>query len=512
MAWEGYLSYDGTEIINVARTEAYARDLDWFKPLYNNSLLPRVLGRSTGYTTPSVDEAPWYDPDVPESNGFFGAYPIDVAGLENSSRASDPIEFTTEGGLPGRLRHGTRTGVFSVVLIGASEAAVKYGRDWLARALLGSACGKSLATRQAQGADLLFLAAEPKAGADQSNTWRPPGGTLSAGPFRSDPSDEDVMIADPDIPFDELARDSGDADILTLAVGGTSVFDPDDVDIVTIVDPASGEQVVGPLDDPAIIFLQYVRRWQNFAVNVGPNVSVQRTLPCGGAFWMVQFTGVAGSPYEFSSERPILQAYGEAGVPSPWVPGVEPGQADVSGAAFEDEECESTVWDPIYDPEWPALVAPPPPPTVETSSWMVPDEWTRYRVTIPASNVPIWGDSAPIVTIHATETLRGVRIRFYDDVDGEFDPDVTPCDYTGDLVALYIPAGGSMILDCAKEEVYIVTSLGRRRRANSLLLSTDGTPPRWPTISCGIGYVMTIDQANASPRPVVDLSLTARRL
>jgi hypothetical protein len=98
-------------------------------------------------------------PGQPVSYEFYGAYPLDVTGIEDSTRVGPVVESTGDGGVVGRLRHGTRAVVFNHPG-GANDAAVEYGSRWLRRLLLGAACGIS-ATSACSGDDLCYLASEP---------------------------------------------------------------------------------------------------------------------------------------------------------------------------------------------------------------------------------------------------------------------------------------------------------------------------------------------------------------
>src|SRR4029077_15770359 len=99
MAWEGYFTFGGEEIINVTRTETYAQHagLGWFHPVYRNGALPLILGEE--YVSPLMDEAPWTDPDILASYDFYGAYPLDVTGIENSTITANIVESTLNGGV-----------------------------------------------------------------------------------------------------------------------------------------------------------------------------------------------------------------------------------------------------------------------------------------------------------------------------------------------------------------------------------------------------------------------------
>lgn len=639
MAWNGYFTLDDQEFINSARTEAYAKAADayWLKPAFKNDDLAPMLGHAP-YTTPLLDNAPWVDPDVPESYDFFGLYPLDVSGIEDSSRSSNPTEFTVDGGTPGKLRHSTKTVVFNGVLVGANEKAVAYGMMWLRRVLLGDHCNNPTLDH-GYGTDLTFVSSEPRMDTD----------------------------------------------------------------------PATGpEETLEPM----------MRMLRRFTVNAGPTLTAQRIIEsCGGAVWTVSFTGVAGSPYIFGAERPLIQGYLNPVVIDPWVPSATPGTIDGANP-FREVVCGEDTWAPIFDPECPALVVPPAPPSIplgcfdlpegeatvletnhdtnpsvevdttnwavaagfgtgarfapvgsevgtyvyratvgasqpnSTSSWALqryvttripatagqtvgvyirarvdvgesrtiqlrlreyngatagsstgfattnitvtedwqeflvtgvlpaandsfallasptvvgewapadwiewdagyawkgtdpgfdayfdgdtPDtedttyswtgtphaststltgvdpEWDRHTIVIPAGNVPLWGTVSPVVTLYAPEIVRAVRVRFYEDPLESLDPDTAPCAFNADLVVSYIPAEGTLIFDAAAEQVWVETVTGERRRADSLIFTTDGKPFEWPILSCGHQHVLTVDTPAGSVPPYLDLGLVPR--
>src|SRR5262245_40253492 len=123
MAWDGFFSYAGQEVINASRTEAYTRNagVGWLQGCSGTTDLGPMLGEQ--YTSPMIDPAPWADPDAPESYDFYGVYPLGVTGLEDSTRQAVVTESIGDGGVAGRIRHATRTVVFSVALVGGSDCA-----------------------------------------------------------------------------------------------------------------------------------------------------------------------------------------------------------------------------------------------------------------------------------------------------------------------------------------------------------------------------------------------------
>lgn len=458
--WSGYLVVDGTEIINVSRTEAYAslERAPWFRPAYRNEALRPLLGQDA-YVSPGLDLAPWYDEDVTESNDFWGVYPLSMEGGDSSSRESASVEFTTAGGSPGRLRMGTKNAVYSCVLVGATDRAVEYGMRWLRRATLGAVCSSRLADETTLGSVAEFLSVAPVLPV-----------TIPGG----DPVDGDTVFLD----------------------GGDASGIPPDTEATIEVS-----------------LREYVRRFRNAKVVDGPTVTRKRSMsgPCGGAAWLVTFTLQAGDPYQYGYEQTVLQGYMDPEVTDPWSPDLPvDGVADTAWAPYVEVECGQPIWTPVYDPLCGAMTVPPGPPSVPLGCYTPPTSWNRRKVTIPAEIIPLWGDMMPQLTVFSETGLRNLRVRWYADPDGDFDPDDSPCDFVGDWVLSYIAPGWTLIVDAVARQSRVITDLGRVRSANSLVFQNDSTPIVWPSLTCGYGYVMTLDLPDDQPTPVVDLALVPR--
>jgi hypothetical protein len=160
MAWPGYFQFNGEEICNAVRTERYARaaGVSWFRPAYDNNDLPAIL--SEHYNSPMQDDAPWTDPDDLDTFDFFGAYPLDVTGIEDATTSATVTESTLDGGLVGRARRGTKAIVFNMVLVGMSECAVEAGFRWLKSAVTSGPCSGA-AEASCVGNDLCYFSCEP---------------------------------------------------------------------------------------------------------------------------------------------------------------------------------------------------------------------------------------------------------------------------------------------------------------------------------------------------------------
>jgi len=133
---ERYLCVGGIEIANPCRTLTYLRNLG------NPCLVepPSMAGccedwlDDDPFTTPAADDAPWYDPGVPESADVLGVW-IEQASLSSpwSRQRTDGLSGTTLG--RGRMR-GRELQVDGW-LYARTPAATAYGRQWLFEALAG---------------------------------------------------------------------------------------------------------------------------------------------------------------------------------------------------------------------------------------------------------------------------------------------------------------------------------------------------------------------------------------
>lgn len=270
MAWEGYLTLDGVEIANRQRFETYTGTRSWFQPVYRGDGVGNALEQT--YTDVATDVAPWWDPDVPASLDLLGFYPINIVGLEDSSRTVSTVESTRDGGVPGRVRHATKEVNVTGFVAGGSEAAVEYGLIWLRRVLLAGLCSPQDARKQALGTEMTFFGYEPptQAAAEEAEmsaqmvrdaitrTYR---GTVTAtGPqvlSRRKLACGDFVaqvqftfrIGDPAIYSNSTRVFSGLLDPIDPIVWGTTV-EEGDVDTTTFEEALCGQPLWAPLYDP----------------------------------------------------------------------------------------------------------------------------------------------------------------------------------------------------------------------------------------------------------------------
>lgn len=510
MAWDGYFQYAGTEIVNVARTEAYAKaaGATWFRPVFKAEALPFMLGDGLNYRTALIDDAPWVDPDFPESLDFYGFYPLDVSGIEDSTRTSTVTESLGDGGTPGRIRNATKSLVFNGLILAGNEASAEYGMKWLKQALMGGACGTSIAGA-CNGEDLCYLSSEPDMEIPRPN---------EAGVRAMFDGGYSVQQADGTwvpIEVDTPDVNGGDADDLPEYEfdGGSAATTGDFFSGRAF--PFNTQPFVNEQIDPEECLSPYVRSLRRVIFNNGPQRTSKRQTSDGGAVWAVQFTGVAGSPYELGGEKPVIAGFMDPEIEVPWADGADPQDAiiDMDGFIYEDQQCSLPVSTPIFDPLYPALIAPPSVPSVPLGNYSPPLNWHRRQFTVPKQYVPLWGEVVPKISVSArTGDLRNLRLRFYADPFGLGSIEDDPCAFCGDLVISYVPVDHTLVMDGSDQTVYVVSPGGVKRRADSLVFRTDGTPFDWPTLSCGFGFIVTLDLPQTQEPPVVDLSLFSRSL
>jgi len=265
-----------------------------------------------------------------------------------------------------------------------------------------------------------------------------------------------------------------------------------------------------PNPDPTGCIASLTRTLYDVQFNAGPEITAKKILTDGSCIWTVQFTAVAGNPFEYGEQKVIVENFLGADEQDPLGPDVD-GPFDTIGSAHEDMACPPVSWSAVYDPLCPALVAPPAPVSITAGCFEATNDWWRRYFTIPKEFIPLWGLSVPLLRVSAQfDDLRQVRIRFYKNetemgIDG-----IEQCEFVGDLLLSYVPQDTTLVVDGVNRRVYVEDADGVRRRADSLVFTSDGLPLEWPELTCGYGYIVTVDTAEITTLPEVDLSLVAK--
>lgn len=152
MGYEGWVDYDGTEVVNHSRTVQLARAMGITTVVIPPSRVAWIDGLAGGPAYSQIANAPWYDPGVPASAEFAGLVVMRIDGLDDSSGQSSAIEYVTDGGHSGKMRHSTQSLVFDARIVAKTERGAEFGKRWIARTLSQRKGGVFCA-----GADLTYF-------------------------------------------------------------------------------------------------------------------------------------------------------------------------------------------------------------------------------------------------------------------------------------------------------------------------------------------------------------------
>lgn len=139
--FDGYLVLGGTEVFNQARTYTYVEEsgcpAGWLRcqPCPG---LEDALGVNSYVGT--LPDAPWYDDADPATQRFLGIYPIQMEGLDSSTRVANIQEGILDGGVIQGTRRAVREIRVRGVMVGDGHDALDAGLSWLDAVLDGNTC------------------------------------------------------------------------------------------------------------------------------------------------------------------------------------------------------------------------------------------------------------------------------------------------------------------------------------------------------------------------------------
>lgn len=86
---------------------------------------------------------------------------------------------------------------------------------------------------------------------------------------------------------------------------------------------------------------------------------------------------------------------------------------------------------------------------------------------------------------------------------------IDPCGWCSEFILSYLPANSELTVDGLTRSAYTTLTNGAIKQASHLLYATNGAPMSWPSLSCGIQYVMSVDVPQGTqPNLKVSLALT----
>ena len=241
----------------------------------------------------------------------------------------------------------------------------------------------------------------------------------------------------------------------------------------------------GPSDETPLPPLVHRR---DVTVSRGTSVTRKRSTYCS-ATWLVTFTLVANDPFEYGEPVPQFLNLGNgSGVIA--APG---GQPLVSSGQMPLIESSCPVYDyaPIYDPLYPALVAPPTAPDFYPEGWDFEDGDSIYRfwVRVPPTEPSSLG-LVPVVTLRASADARMVRVRVW---PGNADTS-SMCDPLWTAYVTYVMKDVDFVIDAEQQASYVWDGFSPVvRRADSLVYGEEATPVGWESFNSPEGLLVTLD-------------------
>ena len=222
--------------------------------------------------------------------------------------------------------------------------------------------------------------------------------------------------------------------------------------------------------------------------------------PSGGGdvYWsnfLFEEGGIAGSPFDGDTDG--------AGTEYRWViSATNPaaGTQHASPSQFMEDKPKL-----IVDPTCPPVPVAPQPPGIPPDCPRDVTEWRRYWTAIPSELSGGWRESVPVIKLSTSaHEVREVRVRFYPNPLGTDLSEVDECGSCGEFFISYIPKSTVMKIDAIRRRITANVAGTGDANAMHLASDTDYGPVRWPTMTCDVGYYMTVDIA---PDEVLDLDV-----
>ena len=204
----GYFRYGTVDIVNDARTAAYAGGLVRCEGCAD---LAVAAGESFGYSNPIADQAPWA---IGNSVGgcFYGLVIREITNLYEATFKRSVTEAIGKGGIPTGGRNASKVMAVTARAVASTEGGMDAGLEWLNQALTRP-CGGDDCT----GASAHFFDCCPEICEDESGT---PEEQVSAVRRRFD----NVVIVDGPRELERVVLDRGVFSVIEWTMVATDPF------------------------------------------------------------------------------------------------------------------------------------------------------------------------------------------------------------------------------------------------------------------------------------------------
>lgn len=177
-------------------------------------------------------------------------------------------------------------------------------------------------------------------------------------------------------------------------------------------------------------------------------------------------------------------------------------------------QLEQVFIDLLADPDCPPAPTPPTPPSIPSSCIDEVGVWRRYWAVIPAEEISEWMDVLPTLYITTNAAAaRQVRIRVYANPTGAGPETFDATEWDSEQILSYVPPQTTITLDGTRERATARVNGRDPVDAGRLLYGSNGTPPTWPVLSCGTGYLLSFDVPLDAPvgNETIAIDLTQRQ-
>lgn len=541
MAYDGWLEFNGSELINLSRTvqlaEALGIDTVWVDP----ESVAWIQAALSGVDYDLITNAPWYDAGYPASAEFAGIIPLSMAGFDNSTLEATTIEYITDGGSSGKPRNKTLSIVASVAVVASTDRGADFGKRWLDRMLRAGG-----AQTFCSGSDLRYFRfaqaeGEPvppqahrrdvtltrgtsvtrKRGTYCSATWLATYTWTANDPFEY--GDEVEQFSGLGGVALNLVTNSGFEASITgwASFGSASLFRSTDESHSGV---ASGQVTASGVGGAFLNPFAPIGATRDFALSLWVLGAVDAEIeigiaenPGGTQFALtpVTMTGdwqrvtLAGTASGAATDvSPQINVTGTDVIffdDVMFVEGLTPyeiGDGTVAGpsvissgsVALVEQECPVYDYSPIYDPLYPALVAPPSVPDFYPQGWDLVSGQTfdRFWVRVDSTEPSVL-NVVPVLTLTTEEDARMVRVSIW---PSDSVPD-DQCDPLWVAIITYLPAGMDFVIDGEQEASYVEGGV-TLRRTDSLVYGTGARPIEWAAFNDPTDLLITIDILSGS--------------
>lgn len=229
---------------------------------------------------------------------------------------------------------------------------------------------------------------------------------------------------------------------------------------------------------------------RNVATSRSTSVLRKRTSKCQ-TLWWATFTLTAGDPFEYGEEISRVTAIGQA------TNATGPAVTSSGGQVIVQESCPVFDYSPIFDPLYPAMIAPPVVPNYYPDGWGITPgmsfqrRWARLSALEPSALL-----SVPVIKLTSTTEARMVRVSLWDSLS----PTNDQCGWLWSAVITYLPANLPIYIDGEQEAAYAWDGASPNvRRSDSLLYDPDAKPMDWTAFPDFGNMLMTLDTMAIPP-------------